>query len=90
LEYILQIWGELKDGVVDPIDSLNILGFRSYVMINYLPTRLAAGAWSASHRAGKSAWAHDFNPDRAIGATFQTLPARALSTAPHRRRNHAL
>jgi uncharacterized protein with beta-barrel porin domain len=23
---------------------------------------------------GRTAWAHDFNPDRAIGATFQTLP----------------
>ncbi len=23
---------------------------------------------------GRAAWAHDFNPDRAIGATFQTLP----------------
>ena len=23
---------------------------------------------------GRAAWAHDFNPDRSIGATFQTLP----------------
>ena len=23
---------------------------------------------------GRAAWAHDFNPDRAVGATFQTLP----------------
>jgi uncharacterized protein with beta-barrel porin domain len=24
------------------------------------------------------AWAHDFNPDRAIGATFQTLPGASF------------
>ncbi len=23
---------------------------------------------------GRAAWAHDFNPDRSIAATFQTLP----------------
>ncbi len=23
---------------------------------------------------GRAAWAHDFNPDRTIAATFQTLP----------------
>ena len=27
---------------------------------------------------GRAAWAHDFNPDRAIGATFQTLPGASL------------
>ena len=27
---------------------------------------------------GRLAWAHDFNPDRAIGATFQTLPGASL------------
>ena len=44
---------------------------------------------------GRAAWAHDFNPNRAIGATFQTLPgasffvngARGLRRrAGHRRR----
>ena len=29
---------------------------------------------------GRAAWAHDFNPDRAIGATFQTLPGAASSS----------
>ena len=23
---------------------------------------------------GRAAWAHDFNPDRSVNATFQTLP----------------
>jgi uncharacterized protein with beta-barrel porin domain len=27
---------------------------------------------------GRFAWAHDFNPDRSIGATFQTLPAASF------------
>jgi uncharacterized protein with beta-barrel porin domain len=27
---------------------------------------------------GRLAWAHDFNPDRAIGATFQTLPGASV------------
>lgn len=27
---------------------------------------------------GRLAWAHDFNPDRAIGATFQTLPGASF------------
>jgi len=27
---------------------------------------------------GRAAWAHDFNPDRTIGATFQTLPGAAF------------
>ena len=27
---------------------------------------------------GRVAWAHDFNPDRAIGATFQTLPGASF------------
>jgi uncharacterized protein with beta-barrel porin domain len=27
---------------------------------------------------GRAAWAHDFNPDRAIGATFQTLPGASF------------
>ncbi|MBR0829683.1 autotransporter domain-containing protein [Bradyrhizobium manausense] len=27
---------------------------------------------------GRMAWAHDFNPDRAIGATFQTLPGASF------------
>ena len=27
---------------------------------------------------GRVAWAHDFNPDRNIGATFQTLPGASF------------
>ena len=27
---------------------------------------------------GRFAWAHDFNPDRAIGATFLTLPGASF------------
>ena len=27
---------------------------------------------------GRAAWAHDFNTDRAIGATFQTLPGASF------------
>jgi uncharacterized protein with beta-barrel porin domain len=27
---------------------------------------------------GRAAWAHDFNPDRALGATFQTLPGASF------------
>ena len=27
---------------------------------------------------GRAAWAHDFNPDRGIGATFQTLPGASF------------
>ncbi|WP_280704765.1 autotransporter outer membrane beta-barrel domain-containing protein [Bradyrhizobium sp. BR13661] len=27
---------------------------------------------------GRAAWAHDFNPDRAVGAVFQTLPGSAI------------
>lgn len=27
---------------------------------------------------GRVAWAHDFNPDRGIGATFQTLPGASF------------
>jgi uncharacterized protein with beta-barrel porin domain len=27
---------------------------------------------------GRAAWAHDFNPDRAIGATFQALPGASF------------
>ena len=27
---------------------------------------------------GRAAWAHDFNPDRAAAATFQTLPGASF------------
>jgi len=28
---------------------------------------------------GRAAWAHDFNPDSTIGATFQTLPGASFA-----------
>lgn len=46
------------------------LGFRtdkSFAMANAILTL-----------RGRAAWAHDFNPDRAIGATFQTLPGASF------------
>ena len=30
------------------------------------------------HFARNAAWAHDFNTDRVIGATFQTLPGASF------------
>ena len=44
---------------------------------------------------GRAAWAHDFNRDRAIGATFQTLPGASLrrqrrAQARRRRAGHRL
>jgi len=27
---------------------------------------------------GRAAWAHDFNPDRSVGATFQALPGASF------------
>jgi uncharacterized protein with beta-barrel porin domain len=48
-------------------------------------TRLAIASGAASTRwrrrlvlTGASAWAHDFNPDRNIAATFQTLPGASF------------
>ena len=39
---------------------------------------------------GRAAWAHDFNPDRGIGATFQTLPgARFVVNGAAQRRRRA-
>ena len=35
---------------------------------------------------GRAAWAHNFNTDRGIGATFQTLPAHPSSSTARRRR----
>ena len=35
---------------------------------------------------GRFAWAHDFDPDRSISATFQSLPGAALSSTARRKR----
>ena len=44
---------------------------------------------------GRAAWAHDFNPDRTIAATFQALPGAIFrrqrrSTGPQRRADHGI
>ena len=36
---------------------------------------------------GRAAWAHDFNPDRAVAATFQTLPGASFVVNGARRRS---
>jgi uncharacterized protein with beta-barrel porin domain len=40
----------------------------------------AAGAagWRCVDLRGRFAWAHDFNPDRTVSATFQMLPAASF------------
>ena len=51
-------------------DSRSELGLRtdkSFAMTNAILTL-----------RGRAAWAHDFNPNRAIGATFQTLPGASF------------
>ncbi|MBR0939430.1 autotransporter outer membrane beta-barrel domain-containing protein [Bradyrhizobium jicamae] len=51
-------------------DSRSELGFRSdksFAMMNGVLTL-----------RGRLAWAHDFNPDRGIGATFQALPGSSF------------
>jgi uncharacterized protein with beta-barrel porin domain len=59
----------------DVTDSRSELGIRtdkSYAMQN---------SWNGGAiltLRGRFAWAHDFNPDRAIGATFQTLPGASF------------
>jgi uncharacterized protein with beta-barrel porin domain len=44
-----------------------------------LRTDKSLAAWSGVLTLrGRFAWAHDFNPDRAIGATFQALPGASF------------
>lgn len=40
--------------------------------------RSFAAAGSVLTLRGRAAWAHDFNPDRTVGAVFQTLPGSAF------------
>lgn len=52
-------------------------------------TRSELGAWADTRRAlengnlltlrGRTAWVHDFNPDRSINAVFQVLPGAAFT-----------
>jgi fibronectin-binding autotransporter adhesin len=60
----------LTYGAKSVTDSRSELGIRtdkSYPMQNGIFTL-----------RGRAAWAHDFNPDRNIGATFQTLPGASF------------
>jgi uncharacterized protein with beta-barrel porin domain len=60
----------LAYGAKDVTASRSELGIRtdkSYAMQNAILTL-----------RGRAAWAHDFDPDRNIGATFQTLPGASF------------
>jgi len=60
----------LAYGAKDVTDTRSELGFRtdkSFAMQNAILTLRS-----------RFAWAHDFNPDRSIGATFQTLPGASF------------
>jgi uncharacterized protein with beta-barrel porin domain len=60
----------LAYGARDVTDTRSELGIRtdkSYAMQNAILTL-----------RGRFAWAHDFDPDRGIGATFQTLPGASF------------
>ncbi|SDJ83718.1 Uncharacterized conserved protein, contains a C-terminal beta-barrel porin domain [Bradyrhizobium sp. Rc2d] len=53
--------------VTDPRSELGIRSDKSLAMADGILTL-----------RGRLAWAHDFNPDRTIGATFQSLPGASL------------
>ena len=53
--------------VTDTRSELGLRTDKSFAMVNGIFTL-----------RGRAAWAHDFNPDRAIGATFQTLPGASF------------
>jgi outer membrane autotransporter protein len=53
--------------VTDTRSELGLRSDKSYVMADGILTL-----------RGRMAWAHDFNPDRDIGATFQTLPGASF------------
>jgi len=53
--------------VTDTRSELGIRTDKSFAMTNGILTL-----------RGRAAWAHDFNPDRNIGATFQTLPGASF------------
>jgi uncharacterized protein with beta-barrel porin domain len=55
-------------GVTDTRSELGIRTDRSYAMQDSILTLRA-----------RLAWAHDFNPDRSIGATFQALPGASFT-----------
>jgi uncharacterized protein with beta-barrel porin domain len=53
--------------VTDTRGEVGIRSDKSYAMLDGILTL-----------RGRLAWAHDFNPDRSIGATFQTLPGASF------------
>ncbi len=53
--------------VTDSRGELGLRADKSYALDNAILTL-----------RGRAAWAHDFNPDRAISATFQTLPGSSF------------
>jgi uncharacterized protein with beta-barrel porin domain len=53
--------------VTDTRSELGLRTDKSYAMLDGILTL-----------RGRLAWAHDFNPDRSIGATFQTLPGASF------------
>jgi autotransporter-associated beta strand protein len=53
--------------VTDTRSELGLRTDKSFAMSNAILTL-----------RGRAAWAHDFNPNRAIGATFQTLPGASF------------
>src|SRR5262249_18494607 len=53
--------------VTDTRSELGLRSDKSFAMPNAILTL-----------RGRAAWAHDFNPDRAIGATFQALPGASF------------
>ncbi|MDB5603808.1 MAG: outer rane autotransporter barrel domain protein [Bradyrhizobium sp.] len=60
----------LADGaksVTDPRSELGLRTDKSFVLSNGILTL-----------RGRAAWAHDYDPDRSIGATFQTLPGASF------------
>jgi autotransporter-associated beta strand protein len=53
--------------VTDPRSELGLRTDKSFALSNAILTL-----------RGRAAWAHDYDPDRAIGATFQTLPGASF------------
>ena len=53
--------------VTDTRSELGLRTDKSFAMTNAILTL-----------RGRAAWAHDFNPDRSIGATFRTLPGASF------------
>jgi uncharacterized protein with beta-barrel porin domain len=57
----------MAKSVTDTRSELGLRSDKSFAMQNGIFTL-----------RGRAAWAHDFNPDRSIGATFQTLPGASF------------